>query len=48
MIFQRIQTYTLNSIIKKIVTVLFLIVGLIMTGHAILDSVADGHCDDRR
>jgi H+-transporting ATPase len=35
-IFQRIQTYTLNSIIKKIVTVLFLIVGLIATGHAIL------------
>jgi H+-transporting ATPase len=35
-IFQRIQTYTLNSIIKKIVTALFLIVGLIMTGHAIL------------
>jgi H+-transporting ATPase len=35
-IFQRIQTYTLNSIIKKIVSVLFLIVGLIMTGHAIL------------
>jgi len=35
-IFQRIQTYTLNSIIKKIVTVLFLIVGLIVTGHAIL------------
>ena len=34
--FQRIQTYTLNSIIKKIVTVLFLIVGLIMTGQAIL------------
>lgn len=34
--FQRIQTYTLNSIIKKIVTVLFLIVGLIMTGNAIL------------
>jgi H+-transporting ATPase len=34
--FQRIQTYTLNAIIKKIVTVLFLIVGLIMTGHAIL------------
>jgi H+-transporting ATPase len=34
--FQRIQTYTLNSILKKIVTVLFLIVGLIMTGHAIL------------
>jgi H+-transporting ATPase len=34
--FQRIQTYTLNSIIKKIVTVLFLVVGLIMTGDAIL------------
>ncbi len=34
--FQRIMTYTLNSIIKKIVTVLFQIVGLIMTGHAIL------------
>ena len=34
--FQRIQTYTLNSIAKKIVTVLFLIAGLIMTGHAIL------------
>jgi H+-transporting ATPase len=34
--YQRIMTYTLNSIIKKIVTVLFLIVGLIMTGHAIL------------
>jgi H+-transporting ATPase len=34
--YQRIMTYTLNSIIKKIVTVLFLIAGLIMTGHAIL------------
>jgi H+-transporting ATPase len=34
--FQRILTYTLNSIIKKIVTVLFLIVGLLMTGHPIL------------
>ncbi len=34
--FQRILTYTLNSIIKKIVTVLFLALGLIMTGHAIL------------
>ena len=34
--FQRILTYTLNSIIKKIVQVLFLVVGLIMTGHAIL------------
>ena len=36
LIFQRILTYTLNSIIKKIVTVLLLIVGLVMTGHAIL------------
>lgn len=34
--FQRILTYTLNSIVKKIVTVLFLIVGLLMTGQAIL------------
>jgi H+-transporting ATPase len=34
--FQRILTYTLNSILKKIVTVLLLIVGLIITGHAIL------------
>jgi H+-transporting ATPase len=34
--FQRIFTYALNSVTKKIVQVLFLIVGLIMTGHAIL------------
>jgi H+-transporting ATPase len=34
--FQRILTYTLNSITKKIVTILFLVLGLIMTGHAIL------------
>ena len=34
--FQRILTYTLNSVIKKIVQVLFLAVGLVMTGHAIL------------
>ena len=34
--FQRILTYTLNSITKKIVQVLFLAVGLIMTGHSIL------------
>lgn len=34
--FQRILTYTLNSIIKKFVTVLFLAVGLVMTGHAVL------------
>jgi H+-transporting ATPase len=35
-VFQRILTYTLNSITKKIVQGLFLAVGLIMTGHAIL------------
>jgi len=34
--FQRILTYTLNSITKKIVQVLFLALGLIMTGHAVL------------
>jgi H+-transporting ATPase len=34
--FQRILTYTLNSVTKKIVQVLFLGAGLIMTGHAIL------------
>ena len=35
-IFQRIQTYALNSIIKKLVTVLFLAFGMVITGHAIL------------
>jgi H+-transporting ATPase len=34
--FQRILTYTLNSITKKIVSVLFLAIGLLITGHAIL------------
>jgi H+-transporting ATPase len=34
--FQRILTYTLNSVTKKVVQVLFLAVGLLMTGHAIL------------
>ncbi len=34
--FQRILTYTLNSVTKKIVQVLFLAVGLLMTGRAIL------------
>ena len=34
--FQRILTYTLNSVTKKIVQVLLLAVGLVMTGHAIL------------
>jgi H+-transporting ATPase len=35
-IFQRILSYTLNSITKKTVQVLFLAVGLMMTGQAIL------------
>jgi H+-transporting ATPase len=34
--FQRILTYTLNSVNKKVVQVCFLALGLIMTGHAIL------------
>jgi H+-transporting ATPase len=34
--FQRILTYTLNSVTKKIANVLFLTIGLIVTGHAIL------------
>jgi H+-transporting ATPase len=34
--FQRILTYTLNSVTGKIVKVLFLAVGLVLTGHAIL------------
>jgi H+-transporting ATPase len=34
--FQRILSYTLNSITKKTVQVLFLVIGLLMTGHAIL------------
>jgi len=34
--FQRILTYTLNSVMKKFLQVLLLTVGLIMTGHAVL------------
>ena len=34
--FQRILTYTFNSIVKKIVTGLLLVLVLIMTGHAVL------------
>lgn len=37
--FQRIFTYTLRSITRKIDQVLFLTVGLIMTGHAILTPI---------
>jgi H+-transporting ATPase len=36
LIFQRILTYTLNSMTKKITQVLLLAVGLLMTGHAVL------------
>ena len=34
--FQRILTYTLNSVNKKIVQVLLLAIGLLITGHAVL------------
>jgi H+-transporting ATPase len=34
--FQRVLTYTLNSVLKKIVQVLLLAVGLVITGHAVL------------
>jgi len=34
--FQRILNYSLNSVNKKIVQVLFLAIGLVMTGHAVL------------
>ena len=34
--FQRILTYTLNSVMKKFLQVLLLTAGLIMTGHAVL------------
>jgi len=36
LIFQRVLTYTLNSITKKIVQALFIAAGLILTGHAAL------------
>jgi H+-transporting ATPase len=36
MTFQRVLSYTLNSITKKVVQVLFLAIGLLMTGHAVL------------
>ena len=37
--FQRILTYMLNALIRKIETVLFLAVGLLMTGHAVLTPI---------
>jgi H+-transporting ATPase len=36
LIFQRVVTYTLNSITKKVVQVLYIFAGLVMTGHAVL------------
>src|ERR1700677_895660 len=33
--FQRILTYTLNSVLKKIVQVLLLAIGLVITGHSV-------------
>ncbi|MGN6136592.1 MAG: HAD-IC family P-type ATPase, partial [Aureliella sp.] len=37
--FQRLLAYTLNMLVKKIEIVLFLAVGLVLTGHAILTPV---------
>jgi len=37
--FQRILTYTLRSVTRKVVQVLFLLAGLILTGHAIITPV---------
>jgi H+-transporting ATPase len=37
--FQRILTYTLNAVTKKIAQMLFLVVGLILTGQAILTPI---------
>lgn len=34
--FRRVHTYALNSIVKKIVTVLFITIGFVITGHPIL------------
>jgi len=34
--FQRVLTYAINSVTKKVVQVLFLAAGLVLTGHAIL------------
>jgi len=34
--FQRILNYTLNSVMKKVLQVLLLAIGLVMTGHAVL------------
>ena len=34
--FQRILTYTLNSVMKKLLQVLLLLIGLVITGHAVL------------
>jgi len=34
--FQRVLNYTLNSVMKKVLQVLLLAIGLVMTGHAVL------------
>ena len=46
--FQRILTYTLNSVAKKTVNVLFLAIGLIVTGHAIRNALTHGDQHDHR
>jgi H+-transporting ATPase len=40
--FQRILSYALNSITKTTVQVLFLAIGLVMTGPCYLDPLPDG------
>ncbi|GMV54626.1 MAG: cation transporter [Betaproteobacteria bacterium] len=37
--FQRLLTYTLNMLVKKIEILLFLAIGLVLTGHAVLTPV---------
>ncbi len=46
--FQRILTYTLRSVTHKMVQVMFLGAGLLITGHAILTPDVDGVDDDHR
>jgi hypothetical protein len=47
MIFQRVLTYTLNSITKKIVQVLFIAAGLHHDRACGADPIADGVDHDR-
>ena len=37
--FQRLLTYTLNMLVKKIEIVLFLAIGLVLTGHAVMTPI---------